>query len=339
MKCSHFFYVSSILASATLAGLMSCVCASAADSAKAGSTESPADLAFEYVDEWAKPPEPMATLGNMHGDVAVSKAGDVYVSVQAGPRPGIQVYSAAGKYLRNVPNFHGRVHGFVIASDEGGEYILGTDDNGKGIIKTRLDGEIVFKLTPEDFQGNSKTITSVVPAPDGRIFAADGYGNNLIHVLSADGEYQHSFGGRKPPYNFNTVHKLVVDTRFNPPQLLCCDRENRRMVRLSLDGDVLGTIPDMKRPAAVALMGDYAVVGEIEGRVSILDKDGNRVQTIGENTHPKEVATNAVKPEQWRDGIFTAPHGVVVNDDGSLFVAEYNNYGRVLRFDRVSEKE
>jgi DNA-binding beta-propeller fold protein YncE len=102
---------------------------------------------------------------------------------------------------------------------------------------------------------------------------------------------------------------------------------------------VLGTIPDMKRPAAVALMGDYAVVGEIEGRVSVLDKAGHRVQTIGENTHPGEVATNAIKPDQWRSGILNAPHGVVVNDDGSLFVAEYNNFGRVLRFDRVSDNE
>ncbi|TWU10435.1 hypothetical protein [Allorhodopirellula heiligendammensis] len=341
MSRTRFVRASKLLASLTLAGVLSTPGAHAADTAPAKSpaAAAPSTLDFEYVEGWAKPPEPMATLGNMHGDIAVSQAGDVYVSVQGGPRPGIQVYSAAGSYLRNVPNFKGRVHGFVIGSDDGGEFILGTDNNGKGIIKTRLDGEIVFQLTPDDFEGKSKTITCVVPAPDGRIFAADGYGNNLIHVLSADGEYQHSFGGPEAPYNFKTVHKLVVDTRFNPPQLLCCDRENRRMIMLSLDGEVLGTIPDMKRPAAVTLMGDYAVVGEIEGRVSVLDKAGNRVLTVGENTHADELATNAIKPEQWRPGTLNAPHGVVVNEDGSLFVAEYNTFGRVLRFDRITEQE
>jgi DNA-binding beta-propeller fold protein YncE len=312
---------------------------SATWAADAATVDAPAPLAFAYIDGWAKPPEPMATLGDMHGDIAVSQAGDVYVSVQAGPRPGIQVYSAGGDYLHNVPNFRHRVHGFVIASDAGGEYILGTDDNGKGIIKTRLDGEIVFQLKPADFQGKSKTITSVVPAPDGRIFAADGYGNDLIHVLSADGKYMHSFGGREAPYKFKTLHKLVVDTRFSPPQLLCCDRENRRMVRLSLDGEVLGEIPNMKRPAAVTLMGDYAVVGEIEARVSVLDKEGNRVMTIGENTAKGEFATNAIEPARWRAGQFNAPHGVVVNEAGSLFVAEYSKYGRILRFDQHTTKK
>lgn len=338
MLCTQFPRFPKLLASIAFAGVFCATTANAADDAAPDAPKAAAaPLEFEYVEGWTKPPEPMTTLGDMHGDIAISKAGDVYVSVQAGPRPGIQVYSAAGNYLRNVPNFHGRVHGFVIGADDGGEYILGTDDNGKGIIKTRLDGEIVFQLTSADFKGKSQTITSVVPAPDGRIFAADGYGNNLIHVLSADGKYQHSFGGSVPPYNFNTVHKLVVDTRFNPPQLLCCDRENRRMVMLTLDGEVIGTIPDMKRPAAVTLMGDYAVVGEIEGRVSILDKEGQRVLTVGENTHADELATNAIEPDQWRAGVLNAPHGVVVNDEGSLFVAEYNNYGRVLKFNRISE--
>lgn len=340
MLCTQFSRFSKLIASLAFAGVVCTHTANAADNATPDAATAAAEsapLEFEYVEGWVKPPEPMATLGDMHGDIAISKAGDVYVSVQAGPRPGIQVYSAAGNYLRNVPNFQGRVHGFVIGVDDGGEYILGTDDNGKGIIKTRLDGEIVFQLTSADFKGKSQAITSVVPAPDGRIFAADGYGNNLIHVLSADGEYQHSFGGSAPPYNFNTVHKLVVDTRFNPPQLLCCDRENRRMVMLTLDGEVVGTIPDMKRPAAVTLMGDFAVVGEIEGRVSILDKAGQRVLTVGENTNTDELATNAIEPKQWRPGVLNAPHGVVVNKDGSLFVAEYNNYGRILRFDRITE--
>ena len=41
-------------------------------------------------------------MGNAHGDVAISKAGDVYVSITGGSRAGIQVYSSDGKYLRNV---------------------------------------------------------------------------------------------------------------------------------------------------------------------------------------------------------------------------------------------
>jgi hypothetical protein len=51
-------------------------------------------------------------IGSMHGDVAVSAAGEVYISVEGsvrqrfailGPNPGLQVYAPDGRFLRNVP--------------------------------------------------------------------------------------------------------------------------------------------------------------------------------------------------------------------------------------------
>src|SRR5690606_8266569 len=128
---------------------------------------------------------------------------------------------------------------------------------------------------------------------------------------------------------FRTCHKLCVDTRFDPPRLLCCDRENRRVVALSLEGDVLQVIEEMKRPAAVAIYGDLAAVGEIEGRLSLLDKQGQTVATIGTNEISEQTATNAVPPAAWRTGVLTAPHGVDFDADGNLFVTEYNKFGRV----------
>ncbi len=277
-------------------------------------------------------PDEMATLGNMHGDIAVSKDGRIFVSVGGGPRPGIQVYSAGGDYLHNLPKYDHDFHGFVIAEDDKGEFIIGTPSDGQSVIKMRLDGTEEMRIGKAAFDGNLKKLTCVVVAPDGRIFAADGYGNDLIHILAADGKYVRSFGGREAPYGFKTCHKIVVDTRFDPPQLLCCDRENRRMVMLSLDGDVLGTIPDMLRPAAVTIHGKVAVVGEIEGRVSFLATDGKRLATVGHNTTAGEFATNKIEPARWRTGILNAPHGVAVDQDGNLFVAEYSVHGRVLKF-------
>ena len=62
---------------------------------------------------WLKLPEGRAQLGNQHGDVAVSSAGEVYVSVQD-PTAGLQVYSPDGKFLRNVNGAPSDFHGFVI---------------------------------------------------------------------------------------------------------------------------------------------------------------------------------------------------------------------------------
>ncbi len=292
---------------------------------------------FHVVESPLQLPSEMATLGNMHGDIAISKDGRIFVSVGGGPRPGIQVYSSSGDYLHNLPKYDHDFHGFIIAEDERGEFIIGAPSDGQSIVKMRLDGTEEMRIGRDKFDGKLKRLTSVVVAPNGHIYAADGYGNDLIHVFTKDGEYVKSFGGREAPYHFKTCHKLTVDTRFDPPQLLCCDRENRRMVRLSLDGDVLGEIAEMKRPAAVVIHGDLAIVGEIEGRVSFLDKEGNRVATLGANDTPGEFATNKVEPSKWRVGVFNAPHGVDVDAQGNLFVAEYSVHGRVLKFDQAGQ--
>jgi hypothetical protein len=68
---------------------------------------------------WVKLPEGRAQMGAMHGDLAVSSAGEVYVSVEGsvtqrfailGPNPGLQVYAPDGRFLRNVPGRPARLH-------------------------------------------------------------------------------------------------------------------------------------------------------------------------------------------------------------------------------------
>jgi hypothetical protein len=54
-------------------------------------------------------------------------------------------------------------------------------------------------------------------------------------------------------------------------------------------------------PAAVTVFGDYAVIGELRGQVTILDKAGAVVTRLGTNTEPG-VGGNQLKPDQWRPG-------------------------------------
>lgn len=310
----------------------------------AGSSPATADD-YVAVADWLKPADGMDTIGNAHGDVAVSEAGEVYVSV-GGPRGGVQVFAPDGNYLRNVPNAPADFHGFVIRTTDDGEFLYGARLGGQSILKMQLDGKIVLQIDgdmiPDDFKRKGRNgelglrLTAVDVLPDGRIAAVDGYSSDFIHFFSPNGKYQSTIGGKAEPYGFKTCHKLCIDTRFDPPQLLCCDRENRRMVSLSLEGDVLRVVPDMKRPAAVAILGDLAAVAEIEGQLSLLDKDGNRVEVIGTNEVEEQTATNAVAPADWRTGILTAPHGVDFDAAGNLYVTEFNKFGRVLRYDRMS---
>jgi hypothetical protein len=299
---------------------------------------------FAPVAGWLKLPEGRAQLGNMHGDIAVSSTGEVYVSVQD-PQAGVQVYAPDGRFLRTVANAPEDFHGFVIRRQPDGEFIFGARLRGQTVMKMTLDGTVVLTIPassiPDDFKvRNAQSgqlgvqLTGVEVGPNGDIYATDGYASDFVHRFDRRGKYLSSFGGRKEPYSFNTLHKIALDTRFQPARLIATDRANNRVVHLSLDGQFLGIVArNLLLPAALAISGNNVFVGELTGRLTVLDKAGAVVAHLGANTEPG-VGGNKVPPEQWRTGFFVAPHGVAFNPRGDLFVAEYSTFGRVHRFNK-----
>lgn len=319
--------------------------------------------------QWLKLPEGRTQIGSMHGDVAVSAAGEVFISVEGsvlqrfailGPSPGLQVFAPDGRFLRNVAGAPFDLHGFIIHREASGEFIYGVrlaggqtaaDQTREGldrqvIVKLTLDGKEAMSIPgsriPDQFKSKTPDgkafmrLTGIAVAPNGDIYATDGYSSDYVHRFDRDGKYLSSFGGKQAPYGFRTLHKIAVDTRFQPARLLATDRENGRLVHLALDGAFLGVVAEgLQRPAAVAIRGDYAAVAELRGaHVGLYDRAGQRVATLGANTVADEINNNRTEMDKWRPGIVTAPHGVAFNDAGDIFVAEFNLYGRVHRFAR-----
>ncbi len=300
---------------------------------------------YKIVPDWLKLPEGRPQLGNQHGDIAISSKGEAYVSVMD-PKAGVQVYSADGKWLRNVENAPSDFHGFVIKKQDDGEFIYGPRLGGGNILKLTLEGKEVLNIPstaiPEDFKVKSKegksrvAMTGMDVAPNGDWFVTDGYASSYVHRFDKSGKYLKSFGGKKAPYNFTTLHKIAVDTRFSPVRIIACDREAMRVVHMSVDGDFLGVVAkDLLAPAAITVQGDYALVGEIRGAVSVLDKEGKLVARLGLNETKGETGNNSLEPAKWRPGFVTAPHGVAFNAAGDIFVSEYNKFGRVHRFNKL----
>lgn len=326
-----------------------------------------AEVQFQEDPAWLKLPEGRTEIGAMHGDIAVSAAGEVYISVEGtvkqrfailGPNPGLQVYAADGKFLRNVPDAPFDLHGFVIRQEAGGEFLYGVrlaggmtaaDQSRAGIdkqaiVKMTLDGKMVLAIPassiPDEFKSKGRDgkpylrLTGVAVAPNGDIYAGDGYASSFVHRFSKEGKYIASFGGSQPPYGFKTLHKIAIDTRFQPARILGIDRENSRLVHLALDGKLIGVVAtDLMRPAAVSFYGDNMAVSELKGgRISILDKEGKVQARIGVNAVAEEVNVNTTPPEKWRNGEVTAPHGLAFAPNGDLLVSEFNLFGRVHRF-------
>src|SRR5690606_17572058 len=221
--------------------------------------------------------------------------------------------------------------------------------DAQAIVKMTLDGKIVLVIAassiPDEFKNKTRDgrpymrLTGIAVAPNGDIYASDGYASDYVHRFDRNGKYIASFGGKQPPLGFRTLHKIALDTRHDPARLIGIDRENSRLVHLSLDGQLIGTLAtDLLRPAAVAIHGENLAVSELKGgRISILGKDGNLITQVGINTAEDEINVNTTAPEKWRPGVVTAPHGLTFNARGDLLVSEFNLFGRVHRFVRLDD--
>ena len=292
-----------------------------------------ADAATFTMDtKYFTPPDGMATIGDSHGDVAISPKGEIYVSVQGGAHSGIQVYSADGHYLRNVPGAQTDFHGFIIANGN----IYGVSRLTQHIVEMSLDGRTVLDIPAkaaiadayqEHAAGKPATnLTGIAVAPNGDIYITDGYGTNFIHRFDKTGKYLASFGGKAEPYGFDTAHKIAIDTRVKPARLLATDRRHNRILAMGLEG--------LRLPSAMALYKDELAVGELDGRVTILDKDGKVTATIGQNDAADQTKSNKAPPGIWQGDKFYAVHGVTYDKQGNLLVTEFNQYGRLTKVKR-----
>jgi hypothetical protein len=193
---------------------------------------------------------------------------------------------------------------------------------------------------PDEFKSKGRDgkaymrLTGIAVAPNGDIYVSDGYASDFLHRFNKEGKYLGSFGGKQPPYSFNQLHKIALDTRFEPARLIGTDRQNSRLVHFALDGKLLGVAAtDLKRPGALAVRGEYLAVSELAGgRIDILDKEGKVVTQMGTNAVADTVGVNTVPPEKWQPGQVTAPHGLAFTPQGDLFAAEFNLFGRVHLF-------
>ena len=276
-------------------------------------------------------------LGPCHGGTTIDKKGNIYVTTDT-PR-GILVFSPEGKFIRSFGPT--RIHGLELRKEKGGEFIYGARPSDHEVVKISLDGTILWTIHCPMEAGIYKeekgfNPCAVTVGPDGSIFVADGYGSNFVLKFDKDRKFVKAFGGPgKEEGKFNTCHGIALDTRQRKPMLLVCDRNNNRVEYWDLDGNFVKVIQkDLRMPAAVYIRGDYAVFPELQGRVTVLDKDGNIVAQVGDNPVASQRANFGLPKDQWKDGICNSPHGAAIDKKGNLIVTEWSAFGHLHKFDR-----
>jgi DNA-binding beta-propeller fold protein YncE len=258
-----------------------------------------------------------------------------------GPQP-VRVYEADGRFVTAWgEGLFVRPHGLFIGPD-GTVYC--TDDSGHTVRAFTPDGRLLLTLgtsgRPSDTGATShdyRTIkragppfhypTNLAPGPAGDLYVTDGYGNARVHRFAPDGRLLHSWGEPgSGPGQFHVPHGLAVD---RDGTVYVADRENSRVQLFTGGGEYQGEWTDVARPCQLYIDPDgWVYVAELGfragrwpgtgaaepgapgGRVSVFDRAGKLHARWGGGDDP------------CAPGDFFAPHGIWVDSQGSVYVAE-----------------
>lgn len=298
-------------------------------------------MTFDTVPGWGLRPDGNSALGPTHGSVVINEAGNIYTSTQQG----VFIFSPEGKVMHTFlgPEYS-NIHDMEIRTEEGGEFIYGArNKDAEGIKFNASSGDIVLKMPfPEESGLGLKRFspTAITVAPNGDIILSDGYASNHVFKFDKNGKYLSHFGEKGNGLKqFNTAHGMTLDTRYDPPRLLICDRNHQpkgRLLHYDLDGNFIEVvITGLGMPTAVAVQGDYVAVPDLHGRLVILDKTNTIMAVLGHNPDLAKGKNFNIPQSEWIEGIFSGTHGSYWDKEGNLYVQDWNVSGRIMKLVRV----
>jgi hypothetical protein len=298
-------------------------------------------MTFDTVPGWGLGEDGKSVIGPTHGGVVIDKAGNIYTSADMG----VFVFSPEGKVVRRfIGDKYTNIHDLEIRSDGNDEFLYGARNvAGEGIKFHAETGDVVLTLgiPPESGLKLTKwSPTAITVAPNGDIILADGYASNHIFKFDKTGKYLMHFGTKGNGLKeFNTAHGMTLDTRYDPPRLLICDRNHTpkgRLLHYDLDGNYIDeVVTGLGMPTSAAVQGDYVSVPDLHGRVVILDKTNTIMAVLGYNPDPAKGRSKNIPQDQWIEGVFSGTHGSYWDKDGNLYVQDWNVSGRIMKLVRV----
>jgi sugar lactone lactonase YvrE len=283
-------------------------------------------MIFKAIDGWGKLPDGWHFV-EVAG-VAVDAKDNVFCFTR-GEHPVI-IFDRDGKFLRSWGEGQvRRAHGITIDADG---MVWLTDDLQHTVRKFTPEGKLLLTIgdpdKPATLQGgkpfNRPTHVAICPK-SGDLFISDGYGNSRVHKYSPDGKHVMSWGEPgTDPGHFNLPHNLVTD---RDGLVYVADRENHRVQIFDGQGRYQGQWNNLHRPCGLFVdrtqNGGTFYIGELGHalpvnehvpnlgpRVTVLDAKGQKVARFGG-------PFGGEKP-----GEFTAPHSVVTDSQGSVYVSE-----------------
>ena len=327
---------------------------------------------YEWIDGWASVPDSeSARMGWAHPGIVVTEAGEV-ITAHAGD-PTVLVFDRNGNLLRSWDSGVTDGHGITLVKEGADEYLWIADNGrkrfhthaydyppGEGkttgqVVKKTLDGETVMTLEPPDlpiyregdYMPTSVAVNEERHAGNGDVWVADGYGQNHVHRYSKTGDYLGSINGEEGQAGaFNCPHGIFIDRRGSQAELYVADRTNARVQVYDLEGRFKRAFGSgfLTSPSGFVSHGDLLVIAELRARLAVLDADDSLVCYLGDNEavcdvdgwpNNRNARGDLVRTALLEPGKFNSPHGMAVDGDGNLYVAEWLIGGRITKLTKA----
>ncbi|MAC18227.1 MAG: hypothetical protein CMJ23_00855 [Phycisphaerae bacterium] len=292
--------------------------------------------------DWLTPPPGLA-FGDTHG-LAEDASGRIYVAHTVGAgstqRHAVCVFGPDGRFIEAWGDeFAGGAHGLDLRREADGERLYHCDTRRRKVVKTGLDGSVIWSAGCPMESGvygteNDWCPTNVAFLPDGDLLVGDGYGRSFVHRFGSDGVWKSIF--LKPGSEAGKVacpHGLWVDPRGDQPLVTVADRSNRRIQAFDLDGKAVSMhTKGVRRPCDIDFHDGVMLVPDLDSVVTLYDEKNEPIVMLGDG-HPTDLRG---KPrEAFKPGRFVHPHDAIFLADGSILVAEWVPVGRVTRLVKV----
>jgi peptidylamidoglycolate lyase len=247
------------------------------------------------------------------------------------------IYNKSGSYIESWGTDFPGAHGLTIQNTGKEDFLFITDTAKHQVYKTTIDGKILLKIdAPADIPVYKKkeafVPTETAVLENGEFYIADGYGAQHILHYDEKGVLKNSFGGKGEGDEFlDNAHGICIDYRKTTPTLIITDRTRNAFKRFSLDGKLMEII---HLPGACVcrpvIKGDYLYAAVLRspslseadsGFVTILNKENKVVSNLGGSAPKYE--NGKLNPLSQAEKIFKNPHDVCVDDEGSIYVAQW----------------
>jgi DNA-binding beta-propeller fold protein YncE len=223
-----------------------------------------------------------------------------------------------------------RPHYVTINPYDPDKHVWVVDDQGHSIYEFTHDGKQLVKTlgTPNQPGNDEKHFnrpTFINWLPDGTMFVTDGYGNTRVVKFDKDGKFMMTFGQPSNPPDdmrpsvFKDVHGVVFDPSTH--RVFVTDRADHRIEIFDENGKFLDQWSTGKpsTPQFLYMAADRSVwiADGTTAKIIKFDLDGHYLYSWGSQG-------------DWPGALWNV-HGMSVDPEGNLYLAEVNN-GRAEKF-------